>query len=84
MPKPLATACFFPSCKPCTKTCISTRTRIFHREEKIIKLLIKDLNEITAAVETGDSEKARSLMQRHVHKFNRLAEEGQRKMEESA
>jgi DNA-binding FadR family transcriptional regulator len=48
------------------------------REEKIIKLLIKDLNEITAAVETGDSEKARGLMQRHVHTFNRLAEEGQK------
>ena len=53
------------------------------REEKIIKLLIKDLNEILTAVEAGDSEAARSLMQRHVHKFNRLAEEGQKQKDKA-
>jgi DNA-binding GntR family transcriptional regulator len=37
------------------------------------------LSDITAAVESRDAEKARLLMQRHVYKFNRLAEEGQRK-----
>jgi DNA-binding FadR family transcriptional regulator len=49
------------------------------REEKIMNLLVKDLIDITAAVESRDAEKARLLMQRHVHKFNRLAEKGQRK-----
>ncbi len=49
------------------------------REEKIMNLLLKDLSDITAAVESRDAEKARLLMQRHVHKFNRLAEKGQRK-----
>lgn len=53
------------------------------REEKVIKLLVKDLNAITAAVATGDSEAARGLMQRHVHKFNRLAEKGQKQKEKA-
>lgn len=53
------------------------------REENIIRLLIKDLTEITTAVETGDPEQARSLMQRHVHKFNRLAEEGQKQKDKT-
>lgn len=49
------------------------------REEKIMNLLIRDLSDITAAVESRDVEKARLLMQRHVRKFNRFAQEGQRK-----
>jgi GntR family transcriptional regulator, transcriptional repressor for pyruvate dehydrogenase complex len=49
------------------------------RQEKILNLLIKDLSAITAAVELKDAEKARLLMQLHVHKFNRLAEEERRK-----
>jgi DNA-binding FadR family transcriptional regulator len=53
------------------------------REEKIMHLLIKDLSDITAAVESRDAEKARLLMQRHVRKFNRLAENGQRKKEKA-
>jgi DNA-binding FadR family transcriptional regulator len=49
------------------------------REEKVTRMLIKDLNDITMAVKTGDSERARHLVQRHVQKFNRLAKEAQKK-----
>ena len=49
------------------------------RDEKIMRLLIKDLSDIAAAMESQNGEKARSLMQHHVYKFNRLAENAQRK-----
>jgi DNA-binding FadR family transcriptional regulator len=47
------------------------------REEKVIKLLLKDFREISMAIESKDPEKARELMHQHVYKFNRLAEENQ-------
>jgi DNA-binding FadR family transcriptional regulator len=53
------------------------------REEKTTRLLLKDLSDITAAVESRNAEKARLLMQRHIHKFNRLAEKGQRRKTDS-
>jgi GntR family transcriptional regulator, transcriptional repressor for pyruvate dehydrogenase complex len=48
------------------------------REAKVMRLMIKDLTDITAAMVSRDTEKVRLLMYRHVYKFNRIAKRAQR------
>ena len=48
------------------------------REEKVMRSMIKDMSDITAAMASRDTERTRLLMYRHVYKFNRLAKRAQR------
>lgn len=55
------------------------------KEEWIMQEAYRDLRKITVAIEKGESTKARSVVQNHVHRFNRLMEEyaGEKVVEQS-
>lgn len=50
------------------------------KEEGVMNLIARQQRQIVNAVEKGQSEKARLKTQKHVRKFNELAEENQRKL----